>query len=196
MTTSGSYNVKNTRDDLIERAYQILQTVGMGEAPDTQAVTDASAHLNDIIMAFASDGMPIWSTKTGHFALVEGTASYSMGVGATWDAPAPQRIIQAWVRDSSVTYPTDIPVRVITREEYNNVTPKTAKGRINQVWLDGNPVRSATEASATVYVWMAPDSYTATNCTLGLSYVRPFQDFDSASPFSRTLVSLKLTISA
>jgi hypothetical protein len=181
MATSGSYNIKNTRDDIIEKAYQIVQTVGMGETPDTQAITDAAAHLNDIIASFAADGMPIWSIKQAQFSLTEGVASYSVGVGATWDIPAPQRILQAWIRNNLLTYPTDTPIQVITREEYNRLTPKTTKGWVNQIWYDQNPVRSATEAASTAYVWMTPNSYVATNCTLGLSYQRPVQDFDAST---------------
>lgn len=82
----------------------------------------------------------------------------------------PLKIIQAWMRNTSVTPNIDTPVTIMSRQEYNLLGSKASTGMVNSIWYDPNTTYG------TVYTWMAPDTTTATNYTLYLVGQRPITD--------------------
>jgi len=77
-------------------------------------------------------------------------------------------INNAWVRTTS---DTDIPINVISRQEYVDLSKKTESGRVNQLYFDPQVT------TANINVWPVPDdSYT--NDRIHLYVTRPYEDFD------------------
>src|SRR5689334_6936622 len=99
-TTSGTTNWSRTRDDIIKRALRIIGAIGQGETPTTDAVTEASAALNDLVKEWQTDGMQLWKyTTSSLITYVAGTKTYNIGTGATVNQLAPLKIVQAFNRN-------------------------------------------------------------------------------------------------
>lgn len=82
----------------------------------------------------------------------------------------PLKVIQAWMRNTSVTPNVDTPLLLLSRQEYNMLGSKASTGMVNSVWYDPN----TTYGTATTY--LTPDASTATNYQLYLVGQRPIGD--------------------
>jgi hypothetical protein len=85
-----------------------------------------------------------------------------------WTIARPLEIIQAWTRDSNNL---DIPVEIISQQEYRSLSNKTTEGRPNS--LTFNP----TLDNVTVTLWPEPDDM---KDRIHMIAKLPFQDFDSS----------------
>lgn len=166
MATSGDTTFNVTRDQLINGALRIVGAIAQGETPTAQMVTDASEALNMIVKAWQADGMPLWVTKEYQLTPIAGQNTYTV-------TPKMLRVIQAWNRDS--TSNVDIPMRVVTRDEYNRLGNKTSTGKPIQVYHNPNL------ADSTVKLYPNPDSNSATSNKIFLVYQKPFDDFDTST---------------
>ena len=92
----------------------------------------------------------------------------------TYTAAFTQKILginNAWIR---TTNDTDIPINVISRQEYVDLSKKTESGRINQLYFDPQVT------TANINVWPVPDdSYT--NDRIHLYVTRAYEDFDGVT---------------
>jgi len=193
MAISASYNRQNTPNNLITKALRICQVIGEGESPSTNALTDHLETLNDLIQVWHADGMELFVIDQDSFNLVSTVSTYQIGVGQSGNNVnnvAPLRVLQAWTRDTSVTPNTDVEMTIITREQYNRLSPKASTGTPVQLYYEP-PIGQnwATEIYGKIYVWPTPDATAATNKDVYISYVRPFEDLDTGTQnleFTRT----------
>lgn len=167
MATSNSTNYSTTRDNIIKRALRIIGAIGSGETPTTQQVNDAAEALEMMIKAFMSEGMPLWKTETTTQALSNATNSYTLST------TKPNRVIRAWLRYTSGSI--DVPINIISRDQYERLTSKTSTGYPNQLWYE--PLRT----TGVLHVWPTPDTSVAAAVTLYYTYQKPFDDFDSST---------------
>jgi hypothetical protein len=167
MSTSNSYDFTATRDTIIYGALRLAGVIAQGETPTASQISDAATSLNYMIKAWEADGMPLWAITNYAITPVAGQAVYTL------NNPKPLKILQAFNRD--ITSSVDIPMRVITRQEYNMLGNKSTTGNPIQVWF--NPDRDAT----TVTMFPTPDANAATQRTIYVVCQRPYQDFDSAT---------------
>lgn len=170
MTTSNSTDFSVTRDDIIKRALRLIGVVAQGETPTTDQTTEAALSLNGLVKAWQADGMPLWALKTYSMPLTASTASYRIGVSQAINTPKPLKIIQAFNHDSNSN--VDIPIRIITRQEYNMLGNKTSSGNPIQVFYDPQ------NTYGDLYVFPVPTSTEAAANTIKIVYQRPFEDFD------------------
>lgn len=177
MATSGSTDFSVSRDDIIKYALLTVQAIGQGDTPNSTQLTDCSAMLNMIVKAWQADGMPLWAIKQTSFALTA-NSSYTIGTGQTIATARPLRIYSAFTRDTSNDPDTDLPITVITRDEYNRLSAKETTGTPLQLFYD---VQGGATAYGTIYLWPKPDSTAISNRTCYITYQRPFEDFDAAS---------------
>lgn len=126
MATSGSTDYSQTRDDIIKRALRLIGALAQGESPTTDQVTEAAVALNGLVKAWEADGMPLWAIKERTITLQATTNTYTL------TTPKPLKVIQAWYRN--VTSSVDVPMRVITREEYNRLGNKSSTGTSPVGW--------------------------------------------------------------
>jgi hypothetical protein len=82
----------------------------------------------------------------------------------------PLKVIQGWVRNISVTPYVDIPVQILSRQEYNTLGSKFATGQVNSIWY--NPSTTYGE----VRTYLTPDATIAANYVLYVVGQRPIQD--------------------
>ena len=173
MATSSSTNYSIARDDIIKRALRLIGVIAQGETPTTEQVDEAAQALNGLVKAWQTDGLPLWAIKQTTIPLTDGDAVYTIGVGQTVDTPKPLKIVQAFIRD--VNSKVDVPLRLVTKQEYNVLGNKESSGKPVQFYYDPQRVHGA------LYVYPVPTSVEAALYTIHIIYQRPFEDFDSST---------------
>ncbi len=173
MATSGSTNFATNRDSLIAGALRLCGVLSQGETASSTQVTEASEALNMLVKAFAADGMPLWAIKEYSVPLTASTSSYRIGTSQTVNTPKPLKVIQAFLHNTSTNI--DIPMRILTRQEYNVLGNKTSSGSPIQIFYDPQ------NTYGDLYVFPVPSSTDASTFTIRIVYQRPFEDFDAAS---------------
>ena len=169
MTTSGVATFNVTRDQLITGALRMIGAIAQGETPTATQITEAAEALNMMVKAYEADGMPLWGITEASITLTSGANSYNIGTGKTINKPKPLKVIQAWNRDLNSS--VDIPMRILTRQEYNILGNKT---------ITGNPIQIFYEPLldyGVLHVFPTPDATSTTNNKIYLVYQRPFEDF-------------------
>jgi len=88
MSTSGSYTLTVTRDDIIRQAMLNMGKLGEGESPTAQETKDMALKLNMVVKQFQgkSDGAPglkTWTRRRGFLFLHNNTGQYTVGPDAT-----------------------------------------------------------------------------------------------------------------
>jgi len=166
MAISGSTDFSITRDQLIEGALRICGVIAPGETPTATMYTGASEALNMIAKAWQSDGMPLWAMSEYTLTLTDATSSYII-------SPKLLKVTQALNRNIDTNI--DIPMRIVTRDEYNRLGNKTTSGNPILVWCNPNL------DDTTVKVFPTPTSVEAADNTVILTYQKEFSDFDASS---------------
>lgn len=169
MSTSGSTNFATSRDSLIAGALRIAGATAQGETPTATQVTEAAEALNMFVKALQADGMPLWAIKK-YAVTLTATADYTVGVGSTVNTPKPLKVIQAFLHNT--TTEIDIPMRILTRQEYEQLGNKTSTGQPIQLFYE--PLLT----TGVLHLFPVPDTTSIANCTVKLVYQRPFEDFD------------------
>jgi hypothetical protein len=173
VATSNSTDFSLNRDQIIYRALRLLGVLSQGETPTSDQVSEASVALNALVKAWQADGMPLWALKTYSVTLTAAN-SFEIGVGKTVNTPKPLKVIQAWYRNTSSSI--DIPVHIVTKDEYNRLGNKTSSGSTpSQIYYEPRL------DSGMLYVYPQPDANAVANGTLYIVYQRPFEDFDSST---------------
>ena len=173
MATSSSTNFTVTRDQIIAGALRLCGAVALGETPTANQVTEASEALNMLVKAWNADGMALWAIKKYDLPLTLSANSYTIGVGQTVNIPKPLKVIQAILHDTSSN--VDIPMRILTRDEYNRLGNKTTTGQPIQIYYD--PQRDY----GTLYTFPAADATSVSRKQIQFTYMRPFEDFDAST---------------
>lgn len=171
MATSSSTNFSTSRDSLIAGALRVAGAIAQGETASATLVSEAAEALNMLVKAMQADGMPLWALKKYSITLTA-TGDYTIGVSATVNTPKPLKVIQAYLSYTSSS--VDVPVRIITKQEYEMLGNKTSTGYPNQLYYE--PLLT----TGVVHVYPVPDATVAAACTLKIIYQRPFEDFDAA----------------
>ena len=172
MSTSGSTDFSVSRDDIIKRALRIIGVLAQGETPTTNQTTEAAVALNGLVKAWEADGMPLWAIKSFSIPLTAGAATYQIGLSKTVNTPKPLKVIQAF--NHNVSSNVDVPIRIITRQEYNVLGNKTSTGNPIQVYYE--PLNEY----GILHVFPVPSTIEQTANTIVIYYQRPFEDFDVA----------------
>lgn len=166
MSTSGSYDNTTTMSLIIKDSFSLLNVIDDGEPISAEYWEYGKRKLNEL-MSYLSQRGGMWLIDDVSITLTPGTASYSMGVGETVDTPKPMSVIHARRITSSST---DIPVEVISRDEYLGLPNKTVQTPTTCVFYDRR------RDTGTLYVW---GTGTSSENSLKLTVKRPIQDFDA-----------------
>lgn len=170
MPTSGSTDYSITAGDMVSKSLRLLQVIKPGATASSDLTTDGLSFLNLLVKSLIADGMPLWTVSSASIALSLNKSSYTIGPsGADVTMERPVKIISARRKDSS---DIEVPVTMISRDEYDNIPLKTSDGKILNVYYDPQL------GNGTMYVWPRADDITD---TLEITYQRTFEDFDSAS---------------
>ncbi len=172
MTTSNSTDFTITRDQLISGSLRAAGAIAQGETPTPTQVTEAAEALNMFVKELQADGMPLWAIKQYSMTLTA-TSDYIVGVGSTVNTAKPLKVVQAFLHNTVTNI--DIPMRVLTREEYNRLGNKTSTGQPIQLFYE--PLLT----TGVVHLFPVPDTTSIADCTVVLVYQRPFEDFDAST---------------
>ncbi len=175
MSTSGSTNYSTDRNTLIAGALRLIGAIAQGETPTATQYTEGAEALNMMVKAWQADGMPLWAIKEYNITPVADTRVYRIGLSQTVNTPRPLKIIGAYFHDD--TSDVDIPMTVLTRQEYNSMGVKTiTSSTISQYYYD---IQST---YGDLYVYPVPNSTAATAGNyIRIVYQRPYEDFDAST---------------
>jgi len=86
---------------------------------------------NTLLKLTAAQRLGIYTVTDENFPLVDGTGTYTIGSGGTFDTVRPHKIVNAFVRSSDGV---DYPLEIIAVKNYDDISLKTVNGTIPQ-WL-------------------------------------------------------------
>ena len=160
MATSGSIDFNLTAREIVQYALDELRVTGAGEEPTAEDAESAQRVLNALLKSWQKHEN-LWRYTEGSVTLVADDIDYAL-------SPVPFRVISARYRNSGGI---DLPMSLLTREEYYNLPIKTNTGTPIQYYIDYQ------RAAATMYVWQALSSITTE--TIKYTFIRKFEDIDS-----------------
>ena len=173
-----SSNYSITRDQIIVSA---LRKLGVVEPADTSAtidanlVTNGAQALNLMLKQWMTEGIKLWTVNEQSFALTASKTTYTFGpTGSDFTVDKPLRLIQAWLRNNTITPVIDIPLNILSKQEYNMLGSKFSTGIANSIYL--NPGITNT----TIKLFLTPDILTANMYTVYIVTQRPI--FDIMNP--------------
>lgn len=172
MATSGDTTWQLQRDQIIAAA---LRKVGFaeGETPNANQVNYAAEALNALITSWRADGMPVWAMKTYTMPLTASVQDYIIGVGQTINTPVPMKLVQA-IRIGPGG--TRVPLNIYTDYDF-----KLLSNFSNTLGVPVQIYYQPRATEGTLRFWPIPDTTTASDYTIELTYQRPFEEFDTAT---------------
>jgi hypothetical protein len=180
---SSTYTV--TRDQIITLALRKLGVLEIGATPDPDTIANASMSLNLLIKMMSTDGLKLWKISELIIPITANQTSYVLG-GATstlmYDSlnptvaitDKPLKAIQGFYRNNQSSPPIDVPVMLISKQEYNILGSKKSTGVANTLFYDPRKLNGI------LYVYLTPDVYSQTNLQLHLIVQLPLDDLNSA----------------
>ena len=180
---SSTYTI--SRDQIISLALRKLGVLEIGAVPDTDTIDNAAMSLNLIIKQFSIEGLKLWKNSELIIPLVTNQSTYILG-GSTstlmYDSlnptvaitDRPLKVIQGFYRNNSVSPYIDIPVMVISKQEYNVIGSKFSTGTANTIFYDTKKLNGV------LYVYLTPDVNASTNMELHIVAQLPLDDLSTA----------------
>lgn len=178
-----STNFTVSRDQIISLALRKLGVLELGDNPDAATVANASLALNLLIKQMATEGLKLWKIQELVIPVVANQTTYTLGgtssspmydsFDTTFATPLtdkPLKIIQGWYRNTTATPNIDTPLQLLSKQEYNMLGSKASTGVANSIFYD---IRTT---YGTLYVYLTPDSYSATNLDIHVVAQMPMQD--------------------
>jgi hypothetical protein len=163
--------------DDITSAMKIAGILGQNETPTSSEADDGLVALNDMLDSFSIDRTFIYSVNQNNFPLVNGTASYTIGTGGTFNMARPTKIDNVFIRINGV----DFPLKELNNQDYDAIPFKTngefpmyfyydAAFPLGTIYIYGVPTQG------TIYIdtWQVITQFTnlATNLTYPPGYNR------------------------
>lgn len=168
-----TYDFNLNRDQVIKGALRKLGVISEGQTPSTAQIDDCAEALNVLVKAWQAEGLPLWAIKQTSFTPTTSVAKYTVGTGQTVAVAKPLKVYQMWLRDN--TSSVDIPMYLLTQQQYNILGNKTSTGTPTQFYYEN------LNTTGNLYLFPTPDSVTAAGKTVYLQYQAPFADFDSST---------------
>jgi hypothetical protein len=181
---SSSYTV--TRDQIISLALRKLGMLEIGDTPDASTISNASMALNLLIKQLSTEGLKLWKVSELIVPIVANTTQYILGGSSSvtmYDSLAPStaitdkplKVVQGFYRNTQATPDIDVPLMVVSKQEYNMLGSKFSTGSTNTVFYDPKTTYGV------LYVYLTPDASTATNTELHLIAQMPLNDISSGT---------------
>ena len=106
--------------DLIKSSMTMMGIIATGEAPEAEEANDALETLNEILETLSIGTLSTWNQPTQTFTLVPAQQTYTIGSGANFNTVKPERIIDAYITDSGISYP----VAIVSQEYFDAIAYK------------------------------------------------------------------------
>lgn len=164
MPTSANTSYESNRDNLVKAAMRKCGVLAEGETPSTEAYTNCTQALNNIVVRFATLGMPLWKRIELPVSLVLSTKDYTISNAL--------KVAQVVLKDN--TGGTQYELINKSRYDYNRL-PTNSTG--NPVHWTFNPNLE----NGTLSIWPAPDAGAVASKTIVVVYQKEFDGFVSST---------------
>lgn len=178
MTTSGTYTLSKTANEIANSILRLIGVVGEGQAASSQQVQDTIEAINFWLLQYkgpenvGKPGLMMWLRESAELSLTTAQYLYELQPsGGDLDIQIPVEIISASLRD---TDDTDTALLPMTRIEYEAISGKTESGTPSKYYYE--------KRIDTGYFYLdhAPDSSTASS-TIRIVYRQPIEVITSGS---------------
>lgn len=140
--------------------------------PSATQLSNCMTALNMMLYDWATTPGGVYKVTRESFSTVSGTASYTMGSGATFDTTKPVRITNAYITDNS----TDYPIEIISADDYARISLKSTSARPYNLYQEHDDTQDVIflyptpDAVYTLNLWSRKPlgAYTSTSDTLTL----------------------------
>ena len=122
-----------------------------------------------MLAEWANRGLNQWTVTEKTVAMVASTSTYNID---STNSTAPIDVLDVFIRETSGSETTDIPLSRLSRAEYSHVTNKSTTGKPNQYFINK-------QLSPTVTVYPVPDL--SSTYTLHMNVLTRMDDADSAT---------------
>jgi hypothetical protein len=154
----------------IESALQNLGILADEETAEVADLTKGLSALQSMLRLWAANRILVFVTTQEAIPLVGGQATYTWGTGGNIATVRPNRVLSAFVRDTSNA---DFPVDIISEGQYKGIMNKVSNGRPNKLmFLPSYPL-------ACLYLYPTPDAAE----TLYPTTIKPFTETSSFAAF-------------
>ena len=164
MTTSANTSYESNRDNIIKAALRKCGVLSEGETPTTESITNCSQALNNIVVRFATLGMPLWKRTELPITIVATVKDYTVANSLK----APQVILK------DTTGGVQYELLPKSRYDYNKL-PRNTNG--TPVHFTFNPNLE----NGTLTIWPIPDATAASTKSIVVVYQKEFDGFFAAS---------------
>jgi hypothetical protein len=135
-----------TARQLISDALLELGVIAEDEVPTAPQANTAFRQLNRMLGQWNIQGLATYAIDRNLLPLTAGIGSYTLGSAGTWDIPRPNKITEAYFRETSSGL--ELPMVVLTDEQYHAIRLKETPGSYTR-WLYSN--RAFPLSTVTVY---------------------------------------------
>lgn len=172
-----SYNFTVTRNEIIIASLRKLGQIEPGDTIDTidpSIINNAVLNFNIIVKQLMTKGIKLWTIQEYTIPYVVNQIVYTIGEGVSFDVDLakPLKLIQGFLRNTSTTPVIDIPMQLISQQEYNLLGSKASTGITNSLYMN---IR---QDSSDLYVWLAPDANTTADYELHITVQRAIADMN------------------
>lgn len=159
-----------TARDIIKLALSELGVLAISETPSAEDANLAFDKLNLLVDLWSGKSLMHLTSVQSSFSLVNGTGSYVIGDGQTFDTIKPIDVSSAFLRSGN----NDYDIVMVSKDNYNRESDKTLKGKCNKLFYDKGTTQQSTR-TGTIYLYPVPDAA----YTLFLNMIQPFTEFSS-----------------
>jgi len=175
MATSGTASFTLSRDEIIQYALRKTGVLALGVTPGATEVTNAAMALDMMIKSWITKGIKLWTLQELTLPLVANQSNYVIGPSGTTPTPdlvevKPMKLMQAWLRNVTVTPQNDIPLQILAQEQYNKFGSKFSTGTSNAVYMQVG------RDNSTIKTYLTPSTTAAGLYQMHLLVQRPLQD--------------------
>ena len=177
-----------SRDQIIKQALIKLNVLEIGDIPDAETIAHCSLALNLWIKEAATHGLKIWKNEELVVPVTANQTTYILGGSSsalmydsfdtTFTTPItdkPLKLIQAWYRNNEASPPIDVPLQILSKQEYNTLGSKYSTGVANSIFYD------IKQNNGILYAYLTPNTFVATNYYLHLVMQMPMNDINKAA---------------
>lgn len=136
-------------NDIIRPALKLLGVITQGETPSNSESTDALAALNAMLDNWSTERLNVFFIQNFTGSVSNGTNSYNIATGQTWNTPRPVRIEAANIILSNLTHSLEI----ISPSDWAAIKEKGASASV--------PLRlyyDQAVPTGKVYLWPTPNA--------------------------------------
>lgn len=136
-------------NDIIRPALKLLGVITQGETPSSSEASDALAALNAMLDNWSTERLNVFFIQNFTGSVSNGTNSYNIATGATWNTPRPVRIEAANIILSNLTHP----IEIISPADWAAIKEKGASASVPLKLYYDQAV-----PTGKVYLWPTPNA--------------------------------------